>query len=389
MKKVVLLLLVFSVAVYGSVYTETTGAAASTTIPPQKVFEVYVDQSSRNNHYILSGWMGDYGDVKLNDQFMQDSHSGSSCIEFVYSAKESQGKGWAGVYWQNPTNNWGAQKGGFDLTGMTQLTFWARGAKGGEKIQKFIVGGIKGAYSDTATMEIGPIELTNQWKKYSINLTGKDLTYISGGFGWTTTADLNPQGATFYIDDIRFQADSAVKPSIRIQEEMPFYVYQGKSSMKNHFIPSGWMGNFGDVKMDTGSTEMPYLGDTCIKVTYNAKDGQSARWAGIYWLQPANNWGTVDAGVNLSKASKLTFWARGAKGGERIEQFKAGEVKGIYGDSGAAGIYNIILNKKWTKYTIDLKGKDFSYIIGGFCWATNVDVNPGGATFYLDQIRYE
>jgi hypothetical protein len=83
MKKVVLLLLVFSVAVYGSVYTETTGAAASTTIPPQKVFEVYVDQSSQNNHYILSGWMGDYGDVKLNDQFMQDSHSGSSCIEFV------------------------------------------------------------------------------------------------------------------------------------------------------------------------------------------------------------------------------------------------------------------------------------------------------------------
>ncbi len=389
MKKVALLLLALSVAAFGTAYSETIETAAPIATPAQKVFEVYVDRRSLDNHYILSGWMGDYGDIKLNDQFMQNSHSGSSCIEFVYSAKKSQGQGWAGVYWQNPINNWGSKKGGFDLIGMTNLTFWARGAKGGEKIQKFIVGGIKGAYSDSATVEIGPIELTDQWKEYSINLTGKDLTYISGGFGWTTTVDLNPQGATFYIDDIRFQADTTMKPAIRVQEEMPFYVYQDKASMENHFIPSGWMGDSGDLKLDTGSTEMPYLGDSCIKIIYSGKGTQGGRWAGIYWQQPANNWGTVDAGFNLSKATSLTFWARGAKGGERIEEFNIGEIKGVYGDSGTAGIYNIILNKKWTKYTIDLKGKDLSYIIGGFCWATNADVNPEGATFYLDEIKYE
>ena len=389
MRKIILILLVLSGIVLGTVCAETIGAAVSIATPEQKVFEVYVDGRSPDNHYIPSGWMGDYGDIKMDDQFAQNLHSGSSCIEFVYSAKKSQGQGWAGVYWQNPSNNWGLKKAGFNLVGMTKLTFWARGAKGGEKIQKFIVGGIRGTYSDSTMVEIGPIELTDQWKEYIINLAGKDLTYISGGFGWTTTADLNPQGATFYIDDIRFQADPTMKPAIRIQEEMPFYVYQEKASMKNHFIPSGWIGDSGDIKLDTGSTEMPYLGDTCIKISYSGKGTQGSRWAGIYWQQPANNWGTQDAGFNLSKATKLTFWARGAKGGERIEEFKIGEIKGVYSDSGDAGIYNIILNKEWTQYTIDLKGKDLSYIIGGFCWATNADVNPEGATFYLDEIKYE
>jgi hypothetical protein len=31
--------------------------------------------------------------------------------------------------------------------------------------------------------------------------------------------------------------------------------------------------------------------------------------------------------------TKLTFWARGEKGGERIEEFKIGEIKGVYSDS--------------------------------------------------------
>jgi len=30
-----------------------------------------------------------------------------------------------------------------------------------------------------------------------------------------------------------------------------------------------------------------------------------------------------------------------------------------------------------------------SYIIGGLAVTTNLDVNPDGATFYLDEIRYE
>ena len=354
-----------------------------------KEFGVYCDKNARSNHYIPSGWMGDYGDIKMNDQSADNLHSGKHCIQFVYSGKKSQNQGWAGVYWQNPANNWGNKKGGFDLTGMTKLTFWARGAKGGEIIQKFFVGGIKGIYPDSANVEIGPIELTDIWKEYTINLSGKDLSYVSGGFGWVTTADLNLEGATFYLDDIKFEADPTMKPEGRKQESMPFYVYADRGSISNHFIPSGWMPASAsqDLKFQGACKENPYLGDSCIKITYN--DNSGTRWAGIYWQQPANNWGTVDKGFDLSKATKLTFWARGAKGGERIEEFKVGGIMGEFSDSDSTSIGPVILNKDWTQYTIDLKGKDMSYIIGGFCWATNVDVNPEGVVFYLDEIKYE
>jgi len=354
-----------------------------------KEFVVYKDRGARENHYTPSGWMGDYGDIKLNDQSLENPHTGTTSIQFNYSAKKSQGQGWAGVQWQNPPNNWGSKKGGFDLTGMTKLTFWARGAKGGELIQKFVVGGIKGTYPDTSTVEMGPVELTDTWKQYTVNLAGKDLSYISGGFGWTTTADLNPDGAVFYIDDVKYEVDSMMKPEGKKKESMPFYVYSDRSSASNHFIPSGWIGDYGDIKYDGVFKENPYLGDSCIKVVYTGKASQGARWGGIYWQQPANNWGTVDAGYDLSKATKVTFWARGEKGGERIEEFKVGGVMGEFSDSDASGIGPVILNKEWTQYSIDLKGKDMSYIISGFCWATNIDVNPEGATFYLDEIKYE
>ena len=354
-----------------------------------KEFVVYKDKGAKENHFIPSGWMGDYGDIKLNDQSADNPHSGATCLQFTYSAKKSQGQNWAGVFWQNPANNWGSKKGGFDLTGMTKLTFWARGAKGGEVLQKVMVGGIKGTYPDSSITEVGPIELTDTWKQYTINLSGKDLSYISGGFGWVATSDLDPEGCTFYMDDITFEVDTAMKPATRKQESMPFYVYADRSSINNHFIPSGWMGDYGDIKLDVGSKEDPYLGDTCVKIVYSGKATQGARWAGIFWQNPPNNWGSVDAGYDLSKATKVTFWARGAKGGERIEEFKIGGIMGEYSDSDSAVIGPVILNKEWTQYAIDLKGKDLSYIIGGFCWATNVDVNPDGCTFYLDEIKYE
>jgi hypothetical protein len=354
-----------------------------------KEFVVYLDKNSRENHYIPSGWLGDYGDVRMNDQSTDNPQTGTTCIQFTYTAKKSQNQGWAGVYWQNPPNNWGSKKGGFDLTGMNKLTFWARGAKGGEVLQKFVVGGIKGTYPDSATVEMGPVEFTDTWKQYTINLAGRDLSYISGGFGWVTTEDLNPEGATFYIDDIKFEADPTIKAEGKKTESMPFYVYADRSSIGNHFITSGWMGDYGDVKFDGASKEDPYLGDTCIKIVYSAQATQGARWAGIYWQHPANNWGNIDAGYDLSKAAKLTFWARGAKGGERIEELKIGGIMGEFSDSDSASVGPVILNKEWTQYAIDLKGKDMSYIIGGFCWATNADVNPEGATFYLDEIKYE
>ncbi len=118
-------------------------------------FDVYTNRWAPDNHYVASGWMGDYGDVKFNDGWTEAPFSGKHCVKITYSAKAKQGAGWAGIYWQNPANNWGARDGGFDLTGAKALTFWARGDKGGEVISEFKMGGITGEYGDSDSMGAG------------------------------------------------------------------------------------------------------------------------------------------------------------------------------------------------------------------------------------------
>jgi hypothetical protein len=164
-----------------------------------------MDQGAKENHYIPSGWMGDYGDLKVNPGCVQGPHSGKSCTQITYSAKMANGAGWAGMFWQHPANNWGDKQGGFNLTGAKRVTFWARGAKGGEKIAEFRVGGITGEYPDTDSASSGPMELTNQWKQYSIDLNGKDLSTLIGGFAWAASKDDNPDGFTIYLDDIAYE----------------------------------------------------------------------------------------------------------------------------------------------------------------------------------------
>lgn len=168
-------------------------------------FNVYTNKNARGNHYAPSGWMGDYSDISLNDACKESPHSGTTCIKIIYRPNVSQGARWSGIYWQSPPNNWGEKKGGYDLTGAEKLTFWSRGEKGGERIEEFKMGGISGTYSDSDSASIGPVVLTRDWQKFEIDLEGRDLSYISGGFCWSTNIDVNPDGCTFYLDDIRYE----------------------------------------------------------------------------------------------------------------------------------------------------------------------------------------
>jgi len=70
---------------------------------------------------------------------------------------------------------------------------------------EFKIGGIRNKYSDSAVASIGPIVLTQDWKKYEINLSDRDISYIIGGFCWATNQTNNPEGCTFYIDDIKYE----------------------------------------------------------------------------------------------------------------------------------------------------------------------------------------
>lgn len=172
--------------------------------PVKLPFVVYKD-TGPGNHYYASGRMGDTSDIRMTYASSDNPHSGSTCIEVRYSANMFQGAGWAGVYWQNPGSNWGTRpNAGYNLTGATKLTFWVRGKKGGE-IVEFKMGGLIGEYGDSDGTGLGPVQLTTDWEKYTIDLNGLDLSHIIGGFCYSIGAMENSEGIIFYLDDIIYE----------------------------------------------------------------------------------------------------------------------------------------------------------------------------------------
>jgi hypothetical protein len=174
----------------------------------------------------------------------------------------------------------------------------------------------------------------------------------------------------------------------KAEEGMPFYVYTDNNSPKNHFIPSGWMGDYGAIRINQAGRDNPYSGDTCIEITYTGEPTQGSGWVGVFWQNPENNWGSKDGGFNLSKAKKITLMARGAKGGEMLE-FKIGGITGQFPDSDTVGIGPLALTDEWKKYEIDLTDAELFYISGGFVFAASRMDNPDGFVVYLDEIKYE
>ena len=159
---------------------------------------IYKDFASTDNNFIPSGWMGDYGDINYLDSFQKNPKDGNSCIKIEYSNKRSNNAGWAGIYWQQPANNWGhIPNAGFDLQGATKLTFWARGDKGEEVITEGKMGGISsGDHIDSDSASIGPLQLSKEWKlelnednwfhfNNDLEISGLDVTSVTGSSVWT------------------------------------------------------------------------------------------------------------------------------------------------------------------------------------------------------------
>jgi hypothetical protein len=304
--------------------------------------------------------------------------------------------GWAGVVWQDPTSNWGKHAGGCDLHPFHRLSFWAKGAKGGEVVE-FRVGGIgtdSDPYRDTIrpARSSGPVILSGDWQPVTIDLTGADRSRVIGGFSWIASRCDNPQPIAFFIDDIRFEpaARAAAGPPALLRK--PFYVYDDDASGCGHYAPSGFMGDVADLTLNPRSTDAPFKGRTAIQVVYRRSARPANHWTGVYWQEPAGNWATVKAGFDLSWATTLTFHARGRRGGEAVEFFAGGlgTPNDHYPDSARKRTTGVVhLTKQWQRYAIDLRGQDLTRIAGGFGFALTVSDNPEGAEFFLDEIAYE
>ena len=169
-----------------------------------------------------------------------------------------------------------------------------------------------------------------------------------------------------------------------------FYLYHEWAAPPGGFMPSGWQGDIEQMGMDGCDLSDPQDGEIALRAWFEP-EGELG-WAGAAWQYPENNWGNLAAGIDLSWANKLTFWARGQEGGERIRFFAGGigTQNDPYPDSLRPEVSSgfIELGTQWMSYTLDLRGKDLSHTIGGFGWATTRCANPTGAVFYLDEVYY-
>lgn len=194
---------------------------------------VYDDHESGGARFASSGWMKgpDSEDWNAADEKLKMSHapeyarSGSTGLRIRWTPETDDE--WMGVYWQHPEDNWGEYPG-LNLTGARNLTFWARGERGNEAVE-FCFAGIDCTRADgdqpnqkpvcsfidsAEKITGGTIILTRDWKQYTIDLQGRDLSSVIGGFCWIASALPNPSGCVFYLDDIDIQHQRLHEPRL-------------------------------------------------------------------------------------------------------------------------------------------------------------------------------
>ena len=118
-----------------------------------------------------------------------------------------------------------------------------------------------------------------------------------------------------FLPAVSGNGDAAVLPkTFLVADEWP--------SQPGTFVPSGWMGDIDQVEMDECDRGDPHDGEMAMRVSFTP-DGTTGG-AGVYWQYPEKNWGDKEPGIDLSWANKLTFWAKGNVGGEKVRFFVGG-----------------------------------------------------------------
>jgi hypothetical protein len=128
----------------------------------------------------------------------------------------------------------------------------------------------------------------------------------------------------------------------------------------------------------------------CHIVVYMPPATGGMGWGGVYWQYPANNWGMKPGFPIPSGAKKVTFQAKGAKGGE-IVTFLAGGIigAGMAHTDSLKAMATETLTSAWAPYSIDLSGQTYSEVLGAFGWTMKATDAGAGATFYVDDIQWQ
>jgi hypothetical protein len=161
--------------------------------------------------FVPSGFMGD-GETRGAVTFEIDRgrpHSPPTAIRIGYRPGPV---GWAAVAWQFPENNWGTRPGRDLRSGNYQrVSVWARGVadrRGNFPRVQFKAGGATSPanpYKASFEVEGDFVTLTGEWKQYSLDLSGRDLSSVIAAFIVVIRGQDVDDGATFFLDDIEYR----------------------------------------------------------------------------------------------------------------------------------------------------------------------------------------
>jgi hypothetical protein len=185
------------------------------------------------------------------------------------------------------------------------------------------------------------------------------------------------------VANVPLRVDAPVKIAPGQRTTLPLTVYAEETDPPT-YIPAGWMGDTKSIKLNPAWTDQPHSGKTCLRCDFEA----DKNWGGVVWQSPAGDWGERGGGYDLTGAKKLTFWARGEKGGETVSfEFGTLAKPKKFFDTATGKIDKASLTKDWQRHEIDVSGKDLTRIKTGFVWTLASPGQP--VTFYLDDIRWE
>ena len=192
-----------------------------------------------------------------------------------------------------------------------------------------------------------------------------------------TYNNLGIASSSIVVQDAIANAKRFLVPKV----ELPFYVY--KDDIEMPYFPSAYMGNYNALEIDMNHTREKHSGKTSMRIHYKERSG----WYGIGLVDPANDWGDILGGYDISGAKTFSFWAKSDFGGvsAKIGFGLIGKDK-TYPDS-AIEAKEIPLDSKWRKFTIKLKKSDLSCIRSGFVLFANAYGSPH--KIYIDDIVFE
>lgn len=163
-----------------------------------------------SEHFAPTGWMGEASQgsiqIRIDENYTRKPRPGDTDGKCIRIAWEPRMSTWAGLYWQSPAGNWGAEPGR-SVEGATKIAFWAAGGNGSEVIE-FKAGGLRTLnmpYKDSFAASLRPVRLTTGWRRYEISLKGQNLGSVIGAFAWVVRKADNSGSVVFYLDDIRYE----------------------------------------------------------------------------------------------------------------------------------------------------------------------------------------